>query len=81
MKDASDSVIYKEFEIRAFPEELANADDCWSINIYITSRKGGEIYERNFYKSTCYKTRKVAVQECHIYAREIIDGKVEGSKV
>lgn len=79
MKDASDIVNYKGFEIRALPEEVDGSEDMWSIQLYITSRsEGGSSREACFYRTTCYQTRKRAVEQCHIYGREIIDADVEG---
>ena len=79
MKDAADIVNYQGFEIRAFPEEIDGSDDMWSIQLYITSRSAGRpSREACFYRTACYQTRKRAVEQCHIYGREIIDADVEG---
>ena len=72
-----DVVAYREFEIKASPYQLAESGD-WSLNIYITHHRGGETREKNFSAATTFKTREEAIQHCHNFGKQIIDGGVPG---
>lgn len=75
-----DVVAYKEFEIKASPHQLAESGE-WSLNIYVTHHKGGEILEKNFSAADTFKTRDDAIFHCHNFGRQIIDGKVPGCTI
>jgi len=75
-----DVVAYKEFEIKASPQQLAESGE-WSLNIYITHHKGGETLEKNFSATNTFKTRDEAISHCHNFGRQVIDGQVPGCPV
>jgi hypothetical protein len=65
---------YKDFEIRAIPNQLADSGQ-WEVNIQIVRHHGEETGSRNFSAGNSYPTRREAVQHCFQFGKQIIDGQ------
>lgn len=75
-----DVVLYKGFEIKASPHQLADSG-AWSLNIYIANHAPGVTRERGFSTSDTFASREEAVRHCLDFGRQIIDGEVVGCTV
>jgi hypothetical protein len=72
--------LYEGFEILASPVQLLD-NSKWNSDVYIARELGPERVERKFSTKDQHDSLKEAVGFCFQFARNIIDGNVEGCSV
>ena len=73
-------IIYKGYEIRAIPHQLADFGE-WTVNLVILKHRNAQVATRPFSASNRFKSRDEAVMHCFIFGRQVIDGKAENCTV
>lgn len=73
-------VIYKGYEIRAIPHQLADSGE-WTVNLVILKHCNDQVVTRPFSASDRFKSRDEAIKHCFIFGQQVIAGKAENCTV
>lgn len=73
-------VIYKGYEIRAIPRQLADFGE-WTVNLVILKHRNDQVATRSFSASNRFQSRDEAIKHCFIFGLQVIDGKAENCTV